>query len=81
MCLGIPMRVIEKKEMTGVVELGGVRHEANLQLVEEVEVGDYLIIHAGFAIQKLDEKEARETIALLNEVFREGTKEMHEIPG
>lgn len=70
MCLGIPMRVIEKKETTGVVELGGVRHEANLQLVEEVEVGNYVIIHAGFAIRKLDEKEARKTLALLNEVFR-----------
>ncbi|NOX97268.1 MAG: HypC/HybG/HupF family hydrogenase formation chaperone, partial [Nitrospirae bacterium] len=41
---------------------------------DEVKVGDYVILHAGFAIQKLDEKEAQETIALLNEVFKEGTK-------
>lgn len=69
MCLGIPMRVIEKKGTTGVVELGGVRQRANLQLVDEVKVGDYVILHAGFAIQKLNEKEAQETISLLNEAL------------
>ncbi len=69
MCLGIPMKVIEKEGTTGVVELGGVKHPANLQLVDDVEVGDYVILHAGFAIQKLDEKEAQETISLLNEAF------------
>ena len=74
MCLGIPMKVVEKEETTGVVELGGIRYPANLQLVDDVEIGDYVILHAGFAIQKLDEKEAQETIALLNEAFGEGTK-------
>lgn len=69
MCLGIPMKVVEKEGTTGIVELGGVRHPADLQLVDDVEVGDYVILHAGFAIQKLNEKEAEETIALLNEVL------------
>lgn len=69
MCLGIPMRVVEKEGPTGLVELGGVRQRANLQLVDDVGIGDYVILHAGFAIQKLDEEEARETISLLNEAF------------
>ncbi|NOX97193.1 MAG: HypC/HybG/HupF family hydrogenase formation chaperone, partial [Nitrospirae bacterium] len=63
MCLGIPMRVIEMKGATGIVEMGRVKYEAGFQLVDEVKVGDYVILHAGFAIQKLDEKEAQETIA------------------
>ncbi len=74
MCLGIPMRVIEREGDTGVVELGGVKYEAGFQLVDEAKVGDYVILHAGFAIQKLDEQEAQETIALLNEVFEDSLK-------
>ena len=68
MCLGIPTKVIEKKGEMGVVEFGGVKKEISLQLLEDIEVGDYVILHAGFAIQKLDEAEAQETLSLLNEV-------------
>ncbi len=68
MCLGIPMKVVEKKGEMGAVKLGGVKKEVSLQLLEDVEIGDYVILHAGFAIQKLDEAEAQETISLLNEV-------------
>jgi hydrogenase expression/formation protein HypC len=68
MCLGIPTKVIEKKGEMGIVEFGGVKKEISLQLLEGIEVGDYVILHAGFAIQKLDEAEAKETLSLLNEV-------------
>ncbi|HDN67660.1 MAG TPA: HypC/HybG/HupF family hydrogenase formation chaperone, partial [Firmicutes bacterium] len=51
MCLAIPMKVIKVKGSQGIVELSGVEREVNLQLVEDVSVGDYILIHAGFAIQ------------------------------
>jgi len=55
-----------------VAETDGVRRQASLMLLaDEVEVGDFLIIHAGFAISKLDEEEARETIRMMKEVFSE----------
>ncbi len=63
------MRLIKNNGITGVVELGGLEREIGLQLVENVNVGDYVIVHAGYAIQKLDEREAAETVALF-ESFR-----------
>ena len=56
MCLAVPMRLIEKKDETwGTVESGDVKFQVNLQLLENVKVGDYLIVHAGFAIQKFNQ--------------------------
>jgi len=52
----------------GIVELEGLKLEVGLQLLDEVNVGEYLIVHAGFAIQKLDEDEALETIELIREI-------------
>ncbi len=69
MCLAIPAKVIEKKGTQGVVEIAGVRHEVDLRLLEDVNVGDYVILHAGFGIQKLDTKEAEETLDLLRELM------------
>ena len=71
MCLGIPMKVIKINDGLGVVELGGVKREISLQLVEDIKIGDYVIIHAGFAIQKLNEEEAEETLSLLREIAGE----------
>lgn len=65
MCLAVPMKLIKHNGITGVVELGSLQKEIGLQLLENVKVGDYVIVHAGYAIQKLDEKEAAKTIALL----------------
>lgn len=68
MCLAVPMKVIEAgSDQTGVAELDGSRHEINLSLVD-AKVGDYVIIHAGFAIEKLDEDEANERIKLFAEL-------------
>lgn len=69
MCLAIPTRIIEIKGTNAVVEFGGVRKEIGLQLVPDAEVGDYVLLHAGFAIQKMDEGEARETLKLLEELI------------
>ena len=70
MCLGVPMQIISKDGDTAVAEIDGVRREASLMLLaEEVAVGDFVIIHAGFAISRLDENDARETLSMMREVF------------
>lgn len=67
MCLGIPMKIIEKTENTGIVEQDGVKREVGLMLIENAKIGDWVIIHAGFAISRLNEQEAAETLELLRE--------------
>lgn len=70
MCLGVPMKVLSREGDTVVAEVDGVQKEASIILLgEEVAIGDYVIIHAGFAISKLDEEYAEETIRLMREVF------------
>jgi len=69
MCLGIPGRVIEIHDEAGLrmgrVDFGGVRKEACLAYAPEVELGDFVIVHVGFAISKVDEEEALRTLELL----------------
>ena len=67
MCLAIPMRLMERSEIEGVVELDGVRRTVSLMLLPEAEVGQHLLIHAGYAIGSVDEAEAQTTLALLRE--------------
>ncbi len=70
MCLGIPGKVIEVREVNGLpmgrVDFGGVRKEACLAYVPEVKPGDYVIIHVGFAISHVDEEEALKTLEILS---------------
>lgn len=72
MCLGIPGKVIETYETNGLpmgkVDFGGVVRETCLAYVPEVEVGEYVIIHVGFAISRIDEEEAQRTLELLAEI-------------
>ena len=68
MCLGIPGKVTEIDKNVAKVELGGLLREVSLDLCPEVSIGDYVLIHAGFAIQRLDEEEARETLDLLRQI-------------
>ena len=69
MCLALPARVVEMSgNDMGVVDLGGVRKEVSLALVDDVAVGDYVIIHVGFALTKLDPDEAAKTLALFAEM-------------
>lgn len=68
MCLGIPAQVMELTESVAVVEVGGVRREVSVELVDDVAAGDWVIIHAGFAIQKLDPEEAERTLTLFQEI-------------
>ncbi len=70
MCVGVPMQVVSIDGDDAVAEIDGVRREASLMLLgEPVAVGDFVIVHAGFAISKLDEEDARETLAMMREVF------------
>jgi hydrogenase expression/formation protein HypC len=73
MCLGIPGRIVELRDETGfpmgLVDFGGVRREVCLSYVRnEVGAGDYVIVHVGFAIAKVDEAEARRTFEVLREM-------------
>ncbi|HTG82550.1 MAG TPA: HypC/HybG/HupF family hydrogenase formation chaperone [Geobacteraceae bacterium] len=71
MCLGVPMQVVSIDGADIVAEIDGVKREASLMILDdEVQVGDFVIVHAGFAISKLDEAEARETLAIMREVFK-----------
>ena len=68
MCLAVPVRVLQVDELKALVELGGLARQASIMLVPDTQVGDYVLLHAGFAIQKLDEREAEETIRLFDEI-------------
>ena len=69
MCLGIPGKVIEIRDDAGLpmgkVDFGGVRKEACLAYIPEIELGDYVIVHVGFAISRVDEEEALKTLEIL----------------
>jgi hydrogenase expression/formation protein HypC len=66
MCLAIPTRVVELlPDSQAVVDLGGVRKTISLDLVEGVAVGDYVIVHVGYALTRLDPVEAEQTLALM----------------
>lgn len=67
MCLGIPGKVVEKKGSVAKIDFGGLVKEANVSLVN-VRVGDYVIVHAGFAISKVNKREALKTIKLVKEI-------------
>jgi hydrogenase expression/formation protein HypC len=71
MCLAIPGRIVEIVDEAGdiaKVEVGGVRRNINVALLDAVRVGDYVLIHVGFALSKVDEHEATETLRLLEEL-------------
>lgn len=73
MCLGIPGRIVERRDdggfAKGMVDFGGVRREVCLEYVaDQVDIGDYVIVHVGFAISKVDEAEARRTFEVLREM-------------
>ena len=69
MCLAIPAQVVElRDDNNAVVDLAGVRKEISLALVDEVAVGDYVIVHVGYALNKLDAEEAEKTLKLFAEM-------------
>jgi len=69
MCLAIPSKIVDIESNIATIDVEGIRRQCSLMLVEDARVGDYVIVHAGFAIQKLDEQTALESLALLREAF------------
>jgi hydrogenase expression/formation protein HypC len=68
MCLAIPTRIVAIDGGMALVELGGVERQISLALTPEAEVGNYVIVHTGFALSVLDEQEAQETLRLFAEI-------------
>ncbi|MDP9456361.1 MAG: HypC/HybG/HupF family hydrogenase formation chaperone [Actinobacteria bacterium] len=86
MCLGIPGRIVEildEDSMLAKADVGGVRRNVNIGLVhhedERVEVGDWILIHVGFAMSKIDEEEARNTLRFLEELGEAYEQELEEL--
>lgn len=71
MCLAVPMKIVELRSAdAGVCELDGTRYDVDLSLIETPSLEEYVIVHAGFAIEKLDEKEADARLELFEEMAR-----------
>ena len=71
MCLAIPALIVKKDGSWAKADIGGVVRDVNLDLVDRpAEIGDYVLVHAGFAIRKLDKEDAEETLELMREVFK-----------
>jgi len=69
MCLAMPAQIVQlKNPEMAVVNLGGIEKEISLVLVSDVKMGDYVIVHVGYALTKLNEKEAQKTLALFSEM-------------
>ena len=68
MCLAVPMKLTTRDDLVGVAEIDGVKREVSVMLVPDARAGDWVLIHAGYAIGTVDEREARETLALLAEL-------------
>jgi hydrogenase expression/formation protein HypC len=68
MCLAIPAKVMSVEGHSALVTIEDVEYQASLLLLDDVHPGDFVMLHAGFAIQKVDEEEAAETLRLLNEI-------------
>ncbi len=83
MCLGIPGKIVERYETAGTkmckVDFGGVIQEACIETLPEAKVGDYTIIHAGFALSLLSEKDAQETLTILQEIAQLEDEEKNDL--
>lgn len=73
MCLAIPAQIVEMlDDNMAVASVGGVKHKISLSLVEDVQKGDYVIVHVGYALSKLDPEEAEKTLQLFDEYHAAG---------
>ncbi len=69
MCLAIPAKILSINGDSAMIELGGTQREASLMLLEGASVGDWVIVHAGFAIEKLSEEDAQQTFDLIRGIM------------
>jgi len=75
MCLAVPVQVISIDGNEAEVEIGGVKRRVSIMLTPEAKVGDYVLLHTGYAINVIDETEAQETLKILGEMVRLGDEE------
>ena len=68
MCLAVPGKIIDRQDMLATVDINGVQRKVSLMLLPEAKLGDFVLIHAGFAVQTIDEEEARKTMELFKEL-------------
>ena len=81
MCLGVPMQVKTIENEVAMCEIDGVQREASLMMLDDVKIGDYVLIHAGFAIEKIDDDEAQLTLKALREALDMGLTATPSSPG
>ena len=67
MCLAIPLKLIEINDDMGIIESGGIKRKVNLSLVENAKPGDFVVVHAGFAITIMDQEEGEKTLDLIKD--------------
>ena len=82
MCLGIPAQIVELVDPEGGLakaEISGVRRSVSVALCPEAEVGDWVLVHVGFALSRIDEQQALETLALLEQMGEAYEQELREI--
>ncbi len=72
MCLSIPAKVVAVEENSAKVSVGGTLVDVSLHLLDDVKTGDYVLVHTGFALQKLSEEEALETIEMIRQMDEAG---------
>ena len=72
MCLAVPMQVKTIEDEVAICEIDGVQREASLMMLDDVKIGDYVLIHAGFVIEKIDDDEAQRTLKALREALDMG---------
>jgi hydrogenase expression/formation protein HypC len=75
MCLAIPSKIVSIDGDTAIIDVDGVKRQASVMLLNDIKTGDYVIVHAGFAIHKLDEASALESLQLMREIFAPNTEE------
>ena len=68
MCLAVPGKILDRQDMLATIEVGGVTRKISVMLLPEAQAGDFVLIHAGFAVQVIDEEEAEKTLALFKEL-------------
>ncbi|MHB8881821.1 MAG: HypC/HybG/HupF family hydrogenase formation chaperone [Thermodesulfovibrionales bacterium] len=82
MCLAIPSRIVQIDDLRAVVDVYGARREINLMLMpEEVGIGDYVLVHAGFALQKVDQEPALEALKVISTIIEDVEKEIQSETG
>lgn len=80
MCLAIPSMIVKIEDEMATIDVDGVKRKASLLLVEDAQVGDYVIVHAGFAIRKIDEEVAQESLRYLREAVEFSMRNESEEP-